>query len=658
MYIRVTNPKFLELGDSGRPAAGYLVWTLVAGSVSTLATTYSNREMTSAHENPIVLDARGEAHIFVNTSLKLVYTAPDGDLSSPIWTEDYAVEQQSTVSDKGAGVFTDNTYAVDIVPAYDSIPDGFSLVMIPDTSCLGTLVIPVGTTRPTVFTGTGINDGAFTGRYLGSTAGAVFAATIDACYVEEPTTAPTATVSATVGATPPTAGVHLVAITYVTAEGETLIGPTGSVTADGTHKIDLADIPTGPADKGITARRIYMTEAAGADFYYVDEIADVVTTTYKIDLTDVTLVGNDAAPVANDTGDGSGADTFSWQVDAGAATAGVPIGNSGPQTLQDGLFLEFSSKTGHTLGDVWTVEVMTPAKLNFCGLGADLIYKSEGGALVVLDADDIIADYPAHLDYSLAESCWILINPSLPVLESLIPLRRRKEITADYTVDPDEDQGLELNVTVSGVTVTLSDCIDAVSHFFYVRNGSDGLITIDAGTYTIKGPDTTTMLLGPGIAAQLATNGVDWHILTTSESVPAGIISMYVGATAPVGYLLCNGDSYVRADYVNLFAVIGVAFGVGDDDPNTFNVPDMQNRFPKGAGTLGEIGGSADADHSHTAILTDSPGSTLGEGIESVTLNTTPGGWQSTVAAIATIGLTGSAGYAPPSQSVNFIIKY
>lgn len=575
MYIRVSNPLFLEMGDSGRPAAGYLVYTLAAGTVDTLLTTYSNRTLTAANTNPIVLDGRGECHIFTNSDLKLVYTAPGGDLTSPIWTEDYVAEQQDTVSDKGDGVYIgNNNYTLDIVPTYTSIPDGFSLVMIPDTTCLGTLVIPVGATLPTVFTGTGINDGTFSGRYVGSTAGAVFAATIDACYVSEPAAAPTATVSAVVAATPPDAGVHLVAFTYITAEGETLIGPTDSVTADGVHEISVADILVGPVGKGITGRRLYMTEAAGSDFYLVAEIADIVTTTYEIDMTDVTLAGNAAAPVANDTGSGTGYDTFSWQIDAGAATAGVPI-TGVAQTLQDGVYITFANRAGHTLSDVWTVEVMTPAGLNFCGLGSDLIYKNEDGALAVLDAGDMVADYPAHLDRSLSQSCWILLNPSLPVLESIIPLRTRKEVTGNYTVDALVDQGAEINVTGT-FTVTLPDAVDAAGRFFYIRNNGTGIVTVDGGTFIIKGMfnvvGATTVILGPGQVVQLVTNGVDWHVLT-SLGYPMLISEQTAAADAVIEFTgLIPGLKY-RLEFevtLSVGGTVGVLFNeaafVGTND--------------------------------------------------------------------------------------------
>ena len=59
---------------------------------------------------------------------------------------------------------------------------------------------------------------------------------------------------------------------------------------------------------------------------------------------------------------------------------------------------------------------------------------------------------------------------------------------------------------------------------------------------------------------------------------------MYGGATAPSGWLLCDGTAVSRTTYAALFAVISTTFGTGDGS-TTFNVPDMRGVFPKGAGT-------------------------------------------------------------------------
>lgn len=92
-------------------------------------------------------------------------------------------------------------------------------------------------------------------------------------------------------------------------------------------------------------------------------------------------------------------------------------------------------------------------------------------------------------------------------------------------------------------------------------------------------------------------------------TIPSGIVTMYAGATAPEGYLLCNGAEIKRADYPALFTAIGTTWGAGDGS-TTFRIPDLQNRFPVGKGpatwsdALNEKGGNKDAvlpSHKHIA---------------------------------------------------------
>lgn len=51
---------------------------------------------------------------------------------------------------------------------------------------------------------------------------------------------------------------------------------------------------------------------------------------------------------------------------------------------------------------------------------------------------------------------------------------------------------------------------------------------------------------------------------------------------APFGYLLCDGSSYLRADYPDLFDAIKDTYGADDD--YHFNVPDFRGMFLRGAG--------------------------------------------------------------------------
>jgi microcystin-dependent protein len=77
---------------------------------------------------------------------------------------------------------------------------------------------------------------------------------------------------------------------------------------------------------------------------------------------------------------------------------------------------------------------------------------------------------------------------------------------------------------------------------------------------------------------------------------PSGMISQFAGATAPTGWLLCDGSAVSRTTFASLFSTIGTTYGVGDNS-TTFNLPNLQNRVPVGKGsesefdTLGEVGG-------------------------------------------------------------------
>ena len=88
--------------------------------------------------------------------------------------------------------------------------------------------------------------------------------------------------------------------------------------------------------------------------------------------------------------------------------------------------------------------------------------------------------------------------------------------------------------------------------------------------------------------------------------LPPGVILAWTAAlatAAPVGYLLCDGDSYLRADYPDLFAVIGTKFGA--DDGDHFNVP-----------TSAEINlEDGDEDDNHYMAGTQSGFSEVGTGL-------------------------------------------
>ena len=89
-------------------------------------------------------------------------------------------------------------------------------------------------------------------------------------------------------------------------------------------------------------------------------------------------------------------------------------------------------------------------------------------------------------------------------------------------------------------------------------------------------------------------NELSGYLPVGTQFVPTGSITMYGGTTAPAGWLICDGSSVSRTAYAALFAVIGTTYG--SNSSTTFNVPNLQGRFPLGKSTsynLGTTGGAA-----------------------------------------------------------------
>jgi microcystin-dependent protein len=92
-----------------------------------------------------------------------------------------------------------------------------------------------------------------------------------------------------------------------------------------------------------------------------------------------------------------------------------------------------------------------------------------------------------------------------------------------------------------------------------------------------------------------SAGGVAWK-----QVVPPGVIQQYAGATAPAGYLLCNGASFSSGVYGALATVVGDTYGTHSS--TTYYLPNLQTRVPVGkntSGTFATLGATGGAE-THT----------------------------------------------------------
>lgn len=103
-------------------------------------------------------------------------------------------------------------------------------------------------------------------------------------------------------------------------------------------------------------------------------------------------------------------------------------------------------------------------------------------------------------------------------------------------------------------------------------------------------------------SGQVVIGGASMEMLGASM---CGVCIPYAAVVAPAGWLLCDGREVDRADYVNLFNLLGTVWGA----PSTgavFKLPDFRGRSPYGtdanvgfAGSDGRAPGTRGPSHHH-----------------------------------------------------------
>lgn len=140
----------------------------------------------------------------------------------------------------------------------------------------------------------------------------------------------------------------------------------------------------------------------------------------------------------------------------------------------------------------------------------------------------------------------------------------------------------------------------------------------------------------------------------STQAAPAGVVQAFAGATAPTGWLLCNGAAISRTTYAALFAAIASAHGSGDGS-TTFNLPDYRGRIIRG-----RDGGIA-RDPDRASRTAANAGGNTGDNVGSVQVQATKTPTTAfTTASKALSGGTAATGGSHshgPSGGGNFVVE-
>ena len=138
---------------------------------------------------------------------------------------------------------------------------------------------------------------------------------------------------------------------------------------------------------------------------------------------------------------------------------------------------------------------------------------------------------------------------------------------------------------------------------------------------------------------------------TELMNVPIGSVLAWGSEDLPTGFLECDGSSLNRADYPELFAVIGSNYGTAS--ATTFNLPDCRGRFIRGWAN----GSGTDPDRSGRSA--DASGGQSGDNVGSVQSDQNASHTHSVsiqlynVAAGAAAAVVGGANTSAPTTTVN-----
>ena len=178
-------------------------------------------------------------------------------------------------------------------------------------------------------------------------------------------------------------------------------------------------------------------------------------------------------------------------------------------------------------------------------------------------------------------------GPEGPIGETgdigLVAQSAEPENTSTLWLDTDEDGvGIPLGGTAGQVLAKVdSGAFNTEWVDVYTPEQTDTAIATAVSNLVDSSPSVLDTLNELSAALNDDPNFSTTVATALAALVPSGTVSQTARATAPTGYLLCDGSAVSRTTYSSLFDAIGTVYGSGDGS-TTFNIPNLKGRVPVG----------------------------------------------------------------------------
>lgn len=140
------------------------------------------------------------------------------------------------------------------------------------------------------------------------------------------------------------------------------------------------------------------------------------------------------------------------------------------------------------------------------------------------------------------------------------------------------------SATAASNVSILFDSLDTVSNVSIVKHSQDAMTNHFASSPWMDG---LSVFNKDTKFANLAVHTISQAVIgndgtSSAPLVPVGTVMIWTAASAPSGWVFCDGSEISRSTYQALFATIGTTYGAGDGS-TTFAVPDLHDRTAVGA---------------------------------------------------------------------------